>query len=77
MVPNFACGIAVGKAMELVGFAPQLTSKSLCEQASGKALVTNNIVVLPVGKDASSPGGTQYTPLFPSACCGVVHDTGA
>ncbi len=42
-----------------------------------KAVVTNNIVVPPVGTDASSLGGTQYTPSFPSACCGVVCNTEA
>ncbi len=32
----------------------------------------NNIVVSPVGKDASSLGDSQYSPLFPSACRVIV-----
>ncbi len=77
VVPNFNCGIAVVEAMELVGFLPRLPGKSLRELPSGKAVITNNIIVPPVGKDALSVGGTQYIPSFPSACCGVVQDTGA
>ncbi len=77
VIPNFNHGIAVVKATELVGFVPRLPGKSLCEQPSGKAVIMNNIVVPPVGKDALSVGGTQYTLLFPSAHRGVVRDTGA
>jgi hypothetical protein len=58
VVPNSARGIAVGKATELVGFVHQLPGKSLRERPFGKAVVANNIVVLPVGKDALSLGGT-------------------
>ncbi len=60
-----------------MGFVPQLPGKSLCEQPSGKAVIANNIVVTPVGKDALFIGGTRFTPLFPSACCGVVCNSGA
>ncbi len=76
-VPNSARGIAVSEATELVGFVPRLPGKSLREPPSGKAIVMNNIVVPPVGKDASSLGGTQYPPSFTSACRGVVRNTGA
>jgi hypothetical protein len=77
VVPNTTCGIAVGKAMELVGFVPQLLGKNLREQPSGEAGDTKNIVAPPVGKDALSLGGTQYTTLLLSAFCGVIHNTGA
>jgi hypothetical protein len=77
VVSNAAHGIAVGKATELVGFVPPLPGKSVCEQLSSKVVVTNNIVVPPVGKDASSLSDTQYTPLFPSARCGIVPEKGA
>ncbi len=65
------------KITELVGFVPQLPGKSLHEQASGKAVVANNIIVPSVGKDALSLGGSQYTPMFPSARRGIVRDSGA
>jgi hypothetical protein len=77
VVPNFAHGITVVKAMELVGFFPRLPGKRLCEQPSGEAVIANNIVVPPVDKDALSLDCTQYLPLFPSACHGVVCNTGA
>ncbi len=77
VVPNSACGIVVGKATELVGFVPRLPGKSLREWPSGNTAVANNIVVPPVGKDALSLGGTQYTPSFFSARQGVVCNTGA
>ncbi len=77
MVPNSAHGIAVAKAAELLGFVNQLPGKSFCEQPSGKAIVTINIKVAPVGKDALSRGDPQYTPLFPSACHMIDPDTGA
>jgi hypothetical protein len=70
-------GIAVGKATKPVGFVDQLPGKSLCEQPSGKAIVANNIIVPPVGKDALSLGNPQYTPLFPSACCMIDPNNGA
>jgi hypothetical protein len=37
----------------------------------------NDIVVPPVGKDALSVGGTQYSPCFPSEHHGVVCNNGA
>jgi hypothetical protein len=77
VIPTSTCGIAVGKATKLVGFVPRLPGKSLCEQPSGKAVVANNIVVPPVGKDASFLGNTQYTSLFPSDCHVIVPNTGA
>ena len=77
VVPNSACGIAVGKATKLVGFVHQLPGKSLCEQPSGKAVVANNIAVPPVGKDALSLSNTQFTPLCPSAWRVINPNTGA
>ncbi len=77
VVPNSAHGITVGKATKLVGFFNRLPGKSLLEQPSGKAVVVNNIVVPPVGKDATSLGNNQNTPLFPSACRVIDPGTGA
>jgi hypothetical protein len=77
VIPNSACGTTVGRATEQVMFVPRLPGKSLCEQPSSKAVVANNIVVPPVGKDVLSLSGTQCTPLFPSAGGGVVLNTGA
>ncbi len=77
VVPNSPCGIAVGKATKLVGFVHQLPGKSLREPPSGEAVVANNIIVSPVGKDASSLIDSRYSPLFPSACRVIVPDTGA
>ncbi len=59
VVPNSTCSIAVGKATKLVVFVHQLPGKSLREPPSGEAVVTNNIVVSPVGKDALSLGDSQ------------------
>jgi hypothetical protein len=75
VVPNSASSIAVGKATKLVGFVHQLPGKSLCEPPSGKAILANNILVSPVGKDALSLGNSQYSPLFPSAHPMIVPDT--
>jgi hypothetical protein len=77
VVPNSTCGITVGEATKLVGFVHQLPGKSLREPPSGEAVVLNNIVVSPVGKDALSFGNSQYSPLFPSARCVMVPNTGA